>query len=139
MNASDYPLRRATLADVAALDILIDHSVRGLGRGYYTPSEIEAGLRHVFGVDTQLVTDGTYYLIEHDGVPVACGGWSGRRTLFGGDQHKSGTDDRLDPSIAPARIRAFFVHPGTPAVDSAAGCMRSAPTPRGPRAFTRWN
>ena len=90
---------------------LIDSSVRGLGPGYYTPSEIEAGLRHVFGVDTQLVSDGTYYLIEHDGVPVACGGWSGRRTLFGGDQHKSGVDDRLDPSLDPARIRAFFVHP----------------------------
>jgi GNAT superfamily N-acetyltransferase len=85
--------------------------VRGLGAGYYTPGEIEAGLRHVFGVDTQLVTDGTYFLIEHDGAPVACGGWSGRRTLFGGDQHKSGIDARLDPSRAPARIRAFFVDP----------------------------
>lgn len=111
MNAPGYLLRRATLADVGALDALIDSSVRGLGSGYYTPGEIEAGLRHVFGVDTQLVIDGTYYVIEHDGVPVACGGWSGRRTLFGGDQHKSGTDDRLDPSLAPARIRAFFVHP----------------------------
>lgn len=111
VSTSDYALRRATLADVAVLDVLIDHSVRGLGPGHYTPSEIEAGLRHVFGVDTQLVTDGTYYLIEHHDAAVACGGWSGRRTLFGGDQHKSGADDRLDPSIAPARIRAFFVHP----------------------------
>jgi len=99
------------MADVGALDALIDRSVRDLGAGYYTPAEIEAGLRHVFGVDTQLVADGTYFLIEHDGVPVACGGWSGRRTLFGGDQHKSGIDNRLDPSCAPARIRAFFVHP----------------------------
>ena len=139
MSASDYALRRATLADVAALDVLIDHSVRGLGPGYYTPSEIEAGLRHVFGVDTQLVSDGTYYLIEHDGVPLACGGWSGRRTLFGGDQHKSGVDDRLDPALDPARIRAFFVHPGMPAVASAAGCTRSVPPPRVRPASTRWN
>jgi len=111
VNARGYSLRRATLADVSALDALIDRSVRGLGAAYYTPGEIEAGLRHVFGVDTQLVIDGTYYLIEHDAVPVACGGWSGRQTLFGGDQHKSGADARLDPSHAPARIRAFFVDP----------------------------
>ena len=111
MNAPDYSLRCATMADVGALDALIDRSVRDLGASYYAPAEIEAGLRHVFGVDTQLVADGTYFLIEHDGVPVACGGWSGRRTLFGGDQHKSGIDNRLDPSCAPARIRAFFVHP----------------------------
>jgi GNAT superfamily N-acetyltransferase len=111
VSASDYALRRATLADVAALDVLIDHSVRGLGPVHYTPNEIEAGLRHVFGVDTQLVSDGTYYVIEHDGAAVACGGWSDRRTLFGGDQHKSGDDGRLDPTLDAARIRAFFVHP----------------------------
>lgn len=111
MNAPGYSLRRATLADVAALDALIDRSVRGLGAGYYTPGEIEAGLRHVFGVDTQLVIDGTYYVIELEGVPAACGGWSGRQTLFGGDRHKSGIDHRLDPSQVPARIRAFFVDP----------------------------
>lgn len=111
MSETGYVVRAATPADVAALEVLIDRSVRVLGAGYYTPREIDAGLRHVFGVDTQLVIDGTYYLVEHDGVPAACGGWSGRRTLFGGDQHKSGADDRLDPSAAPARIRAFFVHP----------------------------
>jgi GNAT superfamily N-acetyltransferase len=108
---NDYALRLATLGDVEALDVLIDRSVRGLGSDYYTSDQVEAGLRHVFGVDTQLVIDGTYYVIEHDGVPVACGGWSGRRTLFGGERHKSGIDDRLDPSTSPARIRAFFVHP----------------------------
>jgi GNAT superfamily N-acetyltransferase len=110
-----YTIRLARAADVPELEALIDASVRGLGGGYYTPAEIEAGLRYVFGVDTQLIADGTYYLIEHGGragVPVACGGWSGRRTLFGGDQHKSGVDSRLDPAVDPARIRAFFVHPG---------------------------
>ncbi|MCE2900773.1 MAG: GNAT family N-acetyltransferase [Gemmatimonadetes bacterium] len=65
----------------------------------------------MFGVDTQLVDDGTYFVLEADGHPVACGGWSGRQTLFGGDQHKSGTDTPVDPSVMPARIRAFFVHP----------------------------
>jgi GNAT superfamily N-acetyltransferase len=110
-GAPEYPLRRATAADVFALDALIDASVRGLGAAFYTSNEIEAGLRHVFGVDTQLIADGTYYVIESAGVPVACGGWSGRRTLFGGDRHKSGDDDRLDPRVDAARLRAFFVHP----------------------------
>lgn len=114
MSEDAYTIRLARAADVPALEALIDASVRGLGGGYYTPAEIESGLRYVFGVDTQLIADGTYYLIEHGEracAPVACGGWSGRRTLFGGDQHKSGADARLDPAVDPARIRAFFVHP----------------------------
>lgn len=104
-------LRAATAADVPALSALIDASVRGLSAAHYTPAQIESALRHVFGVDTQLVRDGTYYLVEADGSPVACGGWSRRRTLYGGDQHKSVDDPPLDPSTEPARIRAFFVHP----------------------------
>ena len=97
------------------MDALIDASVRGLGPPHYSPAQVEAGLAHIFGVDTQLVADGTYFVIEavdHE-TPVlaACGGWSARRTLFGGDQHKTGVDDRLDPATEPARIRAFFVHP----------------------------
>ena len=105
-------VRLATRADVPALRALISSSVRALGAAYYSPAQIEAALRHVFGVDTQLIDDGTYLIAEDDNRIIACGGWSGRRTLFGGDQHKAGTpDDRLDPSTEPARIRAFFVHP----------------------------
>jgi GNAT superfamily N-acetyltransferase len=94
--------------------VLIDASVRGLAPGYYTDAQIASALRYMFGVDTQLVDDGTYFLFEHEGSPVACGGWSGRQTLFGGDRHKvaAGASDRpVDPATAPARIRAFFVHP----------------------------
>jgi GNAT superfamily N-acetyltransferase len=65
----------------------------------------------VFGPDTQLIADGTYYVVEFAGMLVASGGWSRRRTHFGGDQMKSGDDPLLDPSSEPARIRAFFVHP----------------------------
>ena len=65
----------------------------------------------MFGVDTQLLEDQSYYVIEREGRPVACGGWSGRRTLFGGDQTKHGIDPLLDPATEGARIRAFFVHP----------------------------
>jgi len=109
------PLRLVTPADLPALQSLIATSARGLSGGFYTPAQIEAAITHVFGVDTQLIADGTYFVIDGpDGVrpsPAAVGGWSARRTLFGGDQMKAGTDPRLDPATEPARIRAFFVHP----------------------------
>lgn len=104
-------LRPARHADIPALAALIDLSGRALSVGYYTPEQADAITRHVFGVDTQLVDDATYFAIEHDGRIVACGGWSRRRTLFGGDQTKTGPDPLLDPATEPARIRAFFVHP----------------------------
>jgi len=102
------------MADVPALNALIAISARELSAGFYSPRQIDALLTHVFGVDTQLVNDGTYFVIEDEvGTtgPVAVGGWSARRTLYGGDQSKEGEDPRLDPSVEPARIRAFFVHP----------------------------
>lgn len=104
-------LRPARHADIPALAALIDLSGRALSVGYYTPEQADAITRHVFGVDTQLVDDATYFAIEDDGGIVACGGWSRRRTLFGGDQTKTGPDPLLDPATEPARIRAFFVHP----------------------------
>ena len=99
------------MADVPALEQLITASVCGLNAGLYTPAEMEAALAGVFGVDTQLISDGTYYVIDGPAGPVAGGGWSGRRTLYGGDKMKGAEDPRLDPGTEPARIRAFFVHP----------------------------
>lgn len=105
-------LRVALPEDVPALQALIVRSGLGLSAPFYTPAQAEAVTRHVFGVDSQLIEDGTYLMITLDGRPVACGGWSRRRTLYGGDQHKSGPDPLLDPATEPARIRAFFVEPG---------------------------
>ena len=104
-------LRTAQHTDVPALQDLISRSGRELSIGYYSPSQADAITRHVFGVDTQLIDDQTYFVVEHDGTIVACGGWSKRRTLFGGDQTKHGPDLLLDPTSEPARIRAFFVEP----------------------------
>jgi GNAT superfamily N-acetyltransferase len=104
-------LRIATPVDIPALQALIAESGIALSAGFYTPEQAEAITRHVFGVDTQLIDDGTYFAIEDAGRIVACGGWSRRNTLFGGDQTKHGTDPLLDPAIEPARIRAFFVAP----------------------------
>jgi len=103
--------RLAALDDIPLLNELIEASVRALGKGYYTAAQIESTLKYVFGVDTQLVIDGTYYVAEVDGRLAGCGGWSKRNTLYGGDQHKEIEDPLLDPSTDAARIRAFFVHP----------------------------
>ena len=104
-------LRLATLDDVTAIRALIDVSVRALSAGYYSENEIASSLRWVFGADTQLIIDGTYYVMDADGAVVAAGGWSRRATLYGGDQLKTGVDPLLDPDREAARIRAFFVHP----------------------------
>ncbi len=100
------------MSDVQSLNALIAASARELSAGFYSPEQIEALIVHVFGVDTQLIDDGTYYLINEDHLqgPIAAGGWSFRRTLYGGDQAKSGEDTRLKPASDAARIRAFFVH-----------------------------
>ena len=104
-------LRLAQHADIPILQDLIAASGRELSVGYYSSAQSEAITRHVFGVDTQLIDDQTYFVIEHQNRIVACGGWSRRRTLFGGDQAKSGPDPLLDPATDSARIRAFFVDP----------------------------
>ena len=91
---------------------LIDASVRGLQAGDYTPAQIDGALRAVYGVDTQLIADGTYFVVERPGDTIAgCGGWSKRKTLYGGDRNQAREDSLLDPRRDAARIRAFFVHP----------------------------
>src|SRR5690242_19284073 len=86
-------------ADVPELEALIARSGRALSVGFYTPEQAEAIKQHVFGVDTQLIADETYFSIEQDGKIVACGGWSKRRTLFGADRTKHAADPLLDPSL----------------------------------------
>jgi GNAT superfamily N-acetyltransferase len=106
-----FSLRAAVIADVPALERLIQASARGLGSGDYTPAQIEAALEGTWGVDSELIRDGTYFVAESDGEIVGSGGWSRRRTLFGGDAHGQRSSARLDPARDAARIRAFFVHP----------------------------
>lgn len=103
--------RLATSSDLPSIRALIPPSVRVLSAGLYSAAQIESALVHVFGADTQLITDETYFVAECDGAIVGCGGWSKRRTIYGGDQMKSGEDPLLDPQIDAARIRAFFIHP----------------------------
>ena len=104
-------IRRAALEDREAMQRLIAASARLLSRKHYNDAQIEAGIATVFGVDTDLIEDGTYFVAESDGVLVGCGGWSRRKTLFGGDQYASRDAGYLDPESEPAKIRAFFIHP----------------------------
>ncbi|HUM09835.1 MAG TPA: GNAT family N-acetyltransferase [Myxococcaceae bacterium] len=110
----DLPrFRVATEADRAEIEALISRAVFGLMRADYSPEQLDAARRHVFGVDGELLADGTYFVCERGGTMVAAGGWSRRRSLFGGDQAVSGRSEGalLDPAREPARIRAFFVDP----------------------------
>ena len=108
----EMAIQLALPEDIPAISVLISLSVRELSKGYYTPKQIASGLKYVFGVDTQLIKDNTYYTVLMDKELAACGGWSKRNTLYGGDQHKEKEDPLLDPSLDAAKIRAFFVHPG---------------------------
>jgi GNAT superfamily N-acetyltransferase len=104
-------VRAARELDVAAIDALIPVSARALQAATYTAEQIEAALGSVFAVDRRLIADGTYFVAERDQTIVGCGGWSRRRTLFGGDHGVPRDDSLVDPLREPARIRAFFVHP----------------------------
>jgi GNAT superfamily N-acetyltransferase len=104
-------LRKAVLDDVAALESLIARSARGLSFADYRPSQIEGALTGAFGVDTQLIKDGTYFIAEEDGQIAGAGGWSYRATVFGSDARGDRDPSVLDPRRHAARIRAFFVDP----------------------------
>lgn len=107
----DYVIRKATLDDRKAIGQLIVESARSLSREDYSAQQTEAAIATVFGVDTYLILDGTYFVADSYGRLIGCGGWSKRRTLFGGDQYADRDASALDPKSEPARIRAFFVHP----------------------------
>lgn len=106
-----FTVRPARHDETPVLQQLIERSARQLSVGFYTAQEADAAIRHVFGVDSKLVDDGTYLVVEEGSAIVGCGGWSTRRTLYGGDQRPIGSSDRLDPAVDAARIRAFFVAP----------------------------
>jgi len=103
--------RLATDADLPALEALIPLSVRELQSAHYSSAQMDAALGPVFGVDRQLIRDATYFVVEDARQIVGCGGWSKRKTPYGGDRDRAGEDPELNPQTDPARIRAFFVHP----------------------------
>ncbi len=126
MMQANVHLRLAVPEDVPVLRELIEASVRGLQTQDYTPAQIEGALKTVFGVDSQLIADGTYIVAEAEPNTfdhpeakkaqferrvVGCGGWSKRKTLYGSDHWTAREDALLDPLRDAAKIRAFFIHP----------------------------
>ena len=137
---SSFRIRPAFLADLPVLRALIDASVRRLQAQDYSAAQMEGALATVFGVDTQLISDGTYLVVEHCPAEspaqpfiIACGGWSKRKTLYGADQWTDRHDDLLDSRRDAAKIRAFFIHPdwarrgvGTLLLDACENAAKSA-------------
>jgi GNAT superfamily N-acetyltransferase len=104
-------IRLAKMNDREAISKLIAASARRLSREHYNDAQIEAAIATVFGVDSDLIEDGTYFVAETSEGLIGCGGWSRRKTLFGGDQFSARDAGYLDPRSEPAKIRAFFIHP----------------------------
>ncbi len=104
-------LRHAKVDDIQAITKLIALSARQLGGQFYDKNTIKSALKSAFGVDTQLIKDQTYFVIEKDSQLIACGGWSCRKTLFGSDNNNLRDPEKLNPKTDAAKIRAFFIHP----------------------------
>jgi GNAT superfamily N-acetyltransferase len=131
MKRAKVRIRKAVLAEIPVLRELIEASVRKLQAEDYTPAQMEGALETVFGVDSQLISDGTYFVAEAKGAEMlsglakisgakytgagwtiaGCGGWSKRKTLYGSDHWTGREDALLNPPQDAAKIRAFFIHP----------------------------
>jgi GNAT superfamily N-acetyltransferase len=103
--------RLATRDDITALSILMNAAMAELQKPFLDDAQI-ASSRTFMGLDTQLIDDGTYFVVEHDGVLAGCGGWSRRATLYGGDRSPGRDVALLDPRTDAARVRAMYTHPG---------------------------
>jgi GNAT superfamily N-acetyltransferase len=108
----DAPFRHrlARPDDLPVLATLMEAAIAELQRGFLSEAQIAAS-RALMGLDTQLILDGTYFLVERHGTLAGCGGWSRRATLYGGDRTPGRDAARLDPARDPARVRAMYTHP----------------------------
>lgn len=102
--------RLADIGDLDAMRALMEMSIAELQRSHLSAEQI-ASSRSIMGLDTQLVTDQTYFIVEIDAQLAGCGGWSRRATLYGGDSTPGRCSTLLDPHTDAARIRAMYTHP----------------------------
>ena len=103
--------RLASLDDLEALREVMRRSIATLQKGFLTPEQVRVS-HTVMGLDTQLVRDGTYFVVESGDRIAGCGGWSWRSTLYGGDESMvSREPEALDPATDAARIRAMYTDP----------------------------
>jgi len=110
----DYTFRNATKEDIPALSKMIEVSLRGLGNKHYTQAELDGSIGFLFGPDTLLINDSTYFILHpvfSPNIICACGGWSFRKTLYGADTAPGREPEKRDPAVDRASIRAIFTHP----------------------------
>jgi GNAT superfamily N-acetyltransferase len=105
-----FTIRQVREADVGALQLLMNRAIDELLQPFLSPAQLRAS-SEIMGVDTELIADGTYFVAEEMGAPVACGGWSRRATHFGGDHWMDRDARPLDPKTEAARVRAMYTHP----------------------------
>lgn len=110
MASSELTHRLARLDDVDALRALVDAAISELQRPFLDERQI-ASSRTIMGLDTQLIEDSTYFIVESGDALAGCGGWSRRATLYGGDQSPGRSDSLLNPAKDAARVRAMYTHP----------------------------
>jgi GNAT superfamily N-acetyltransferase len=109
-HARTFEVRLARPDDLPVLLELVDRSIGELQRGFLDDDQIESS-RAIMGIDSQLIADGTYFVVEIDGTLAGCGGWSRRATMYGGDASAGRDSALLDPATDPARVRAMYTHP----------------------------
>jgi GNAT superfamily N-acetyltransferase len=111
MSTINLHHRLATRDDIATLTALINAAIGELQKPFLNDAQIVSS-REIMGLDTQLIDDGTYFVVERDGLVVGCGGWSRRATLYGGDRSPGRDAAPLNPAKDAARVRAMYTHPG---------------------------
>ncbi len=105
-------IRLARHDEINILNDLIAESTKKLGRDDYSALQLKSAIQYMFRVDTQLIHDQTYFVIEKDGEIAGCGGWSKRKTMFGSNPSPGKAEENLlDPAKDAAKIRTFFIHP----------------------------
>lgn len=107
---TQFTSRLAVSADIPVLTDLMDAAIAELQRPFLDDAQIESS-RAIMGIDTELIDDGTYFVVESEGEIAGCGGWSRRATLYGGNQAPGRDSQLLDPAADPARVRAMYTHP----------------------------
>jgi GNAT superfamily N-acetyltransferase len=107
---TEFTSRLAVTADISALTELMDAAIEELQRAFLDEAQI-ASSRAIMGIDTQLIDDGTYFVVESGADIAGCGGWSRRATLYGGNQTPGRDSQLLDPAVDPARVRAMYTNP----------------------------
>jgi len=111
-SSEPVEFRRALAEDAPELRLLVEASIRGIGSRYYSPRQVESSLVHLFGVDSTMIADSTYSVATTSNQIIGAGGWSFRKTPFGGDQATDIRNAEIRvPGVDPAIIRAMYVHP----------------------------